>query len=216
MKTYGSSIIFVVLISLFHNCIMAQTGTQPEKLFNALQTKDLNNSLILVKNVSQVNYCGEGQLSLLMLASEDGYTEVCKILIDKGANLDLRDYEDETALLIASQRGRTEIVKLLLSKGAKLDLKDKEGETALMKASEKGHKDVCKILIDKGAKMDLQTNSGFTALMMASMNEKTEIVKLLLEKGARIDLKSKEGKTACDWTQNDTIKILFTTYKKKK
>jgi ankyrin repeat protein len=44
----------------------------------------------------------------------------------------------------------------------------------------------------------------------------TEIVKLLLEKGANTGLKSKGGKTAYDWTQNDTIKTLLTTYKKKK
>jgi ankyrin repeat protein len=103
-----------------------------------------------------------------------------------------------------------------LDKGAKLDLRDYDNETALMMASEKGHKDVCKILLDKGAKLDLQTNSGVTALMMASMNEMTEIVKLLLEKGANTGLKSKGGKTAYDWTQNDTIKTLLTTYKKKK
>ena len=216
MKTYGSTIIIAVLLLLFSNCIQAQSEAKAEKLFNALKAKDLNNALILVQNVDSVNYNGNGQLSLLMLASEDGYSEVCKILINKGAKLDLQDFYGETALLIASQRGRTEVVKVLLDKGAKLDLRDNDNETALMMASEKGHKDVCKILLDKGAKLDLQTNSGVTALMMASMNEMTEIVKLLLEKGANTGLKSKGGKTAYDWTQNDTIKTLLTTYKKKK
>ncbi len=216
MKTCGLTIIITVFPLLFSNCVQAQSEAQAEKLFNALNAKDLNNALILVQNVNSVNYNGNGQLNLLMLASENGYSEVCKILINKGAKLDLQDKFGETSLFIASQRGRTEVVKLLLDKGAKLDLQDNEGETALMMASEKGHKEVCKILIDKGAKLDLQTNGGVTALMMASMNGNTEIVKLLLEKGANTELKSKEGKTAYDWTHNDTIKTFFTTYKKKK
>jgi hypothetical protein len=60
-----------------------------------------------------------------------GRTEIVKLLVEKGAKLDIKNKDGDTALIDASSTGGTEIVKLLVEKGAKLDIKNKDGKTAL-------------------------------------------------------------------------------------
>jgi ankyrin repeat protein len=54
-----------------------------------------------------------------------------KLLIKKGADLNIVDQKKRTALHIASIKGFTEIVKLLIAAGANKDIKDEYDETAL-------------------------------------------------------------------------------------
>jgi phosphoribosylamine-glycine ligase len=81
VKTAGSIITIVLILSLFINDIQAQTDPQAEKLMTALIEKDFENALALVSAFDSVNYREEeGQYSLLMYAAEDGYTEDPDIL----------------------------------------------------------------------------------------------------------------------------------------
>ena len=50
-----------------------------------------------------------------------GRYDVCKLLIDNGADVSALDYADKTALFTAADRGQVEVVKLLLEKGANPD-----------------------------------------------------------------------------------------------
>lgn len=58
----------------------------------------------------------------LMEASANGNTEIVKMLLEKGADVDFFDKRGNTALMEASDNGHTAIVKLLLKKGADVDL----------------------------------------------------------------------------------------------
>ena len=59
-----------------------------------------------------------------------GYTEVAKKLIDKGADLNVRNSMGSTALIYAVTFDNPEISKLLLQNGADASLKDGRGNTA--------------------------------------------------------------------------------------
>jgi ankyrin repeat protein len=54
-----------------------------------------------------------------MAASGGGRTEMVKLLLDKGANVEARSDDGTTALQLAVSNGNTEVVKLLREKGAK-------------------------------------------------------------------------------------------------
>jgi uncharacterized protein len=215
MKTIALSTIIAVFLLLFAKGIQAQTETQSIKLMNALIEADCNNSNGIVNSVEDVDFAGQGNISLLMYGSLNGCTEVVKALLDKGAKIDGLDDDRWTALICASMKGHNEIIELLLDRGATLDWRDKEGFTALMIASQFGHSEVVKLLLERGAKIDLQMPTGITALIIASANGKTEVVKLLLEKGANAELKTIEGKTAYDYAANSEIKTLLSNYKNK-
>ena len=56
-----------------------------------------------------------------MGAAINGYSNVVKLLLTKGAEVNVRPFEDSLnpiALIGAAEEGHTEIVKLLLDKGA--------------------------------------------------------------------------------------------------
>ncbi|MEI0518875.1 ankyrin repeat domain-containing protein [Brachyspira murdochii] len=88
----------------------------------------------------------------LLEASKNNDLETLKALIENGADVNVKDDYNKTALMYASEKGHLEIVKYLLDKGADINAKDNYGKTALMYASEKGHSEVAKFLKSKGAK----------------------------------------------------------------
>ena len=69
-----------------------------------------------------------------MIASLRGQTEVVKMLLEKGADVNAKNTKGWTALMIASLRGQTEVVKNLLEKGADVNAKDEDGKSALKHA----------------------------------------------------------------------------------
>lgn len=141
------------------------------------------------------------KFTALMRAVE--YPEMVKLLLDKGALIDLQDewllwdgkpseHGGNTALML-SVKNYTESAKILLDKGAKLNVQNRRGETALMLSV--SNTETAKMLIDKGASLDIQTLGGETALMYAA-GKHTDVVKLLLDKGANIVIRQSTHKVS--------------------
>jgi len=95
----------------------------------------------------------EDAKTALMWGCYHGDDKLVKLLIDKGANLDLQDEDGWTALIWACCCNNIEIVKMLIAPksgiGAKLDLQDEDRWTALMYACE-----------------DIKNNIGIVAFML--------------------------------------------------
>ena len=80
-----------------------------------------------------------------------------KVLLEAGADPNLKDKYGKTALIWASAaEGHTEVVKVLLEAGADPNLKDEDGITALMGASTGGYTEVVKVLLEAGADPNLK------------------------------------------------------------
>ncbi len=133
--------------------------------------------------------------------------ECLQLLLEYGANPNVRDKCGRTALEIAIIWCMPEIVKLLLIHGADPNLKNSRGISPLMKMAMLGIRDARPIndklqiimhLIDAGAKIDAQTSDGKTALMYATGNSRIEIVELLVSSGASLSIKDNMGNKACD------------------
>ncbi|PVH90997.1 ankyrin, partial [Periconia macrospinosa] len=80
-----------------------------------------------------------------------------KLLLDKGADLEWKDYNTSwTPLLVAVENEHEGVVKLLLDKGGvSLESKNNEhGRTPLLWAARNGHEAVVKLLLDKGADLE--------------------------------------------------------------
>lgn len=133
--------------------------------------------------------------------------ECLHLLLEHGANPNLRDDRGRTALDIAILWCMPEIVKLLLIYGADPNLRDSKGMTPLMKAAILGIQDARPIddklqiimhLIDAGAEMDARSVDGKTALMYAVGNSRIEVAELLVSCGASLSIEDKMGNRACD------------------
>lgn len=135
----------------------------------------------------------------LIEASEGGFIDIAKFLIEAGADVNTIGYNDDTALLSATSLRRTNIIELLIDAGADINAQD-DSDTVLSNAASRGYTDIVEILIKLG--VNLNTQHGYdnnTSLMEASMRGYTKTVEQLLKGGADFTISNKEGKTALQY-----------------
>lgn len=88
----------------------------------------------------------------IIVAAQGGCTEIVKMLLQAGANIEHRNDQGENALISAAQEGHKEIVKMLLDAGANINQENADGETALDLAIRlKQKKDLLDLLLEHGA-----------------------------------------------------------------
>lgn len=90
-------------------------------------------------------------MQLLFQASK-GDEDGIKTLINQGADVNIADFDDRTALHVAACEGHARVVNLLLKEGANANARDRWGSTPLSDAKHYGNKEVCEILERAGAK----------------------------------------------------------------
>jgi ankyrin repeat protein len=94
------------------------------------------------------------------------YIDVVKILLQRGADVQIRNHLGDTPLLIAAFQGYSQIVAVLLGAGADMEKKN-FGEVALTLAVSKGHFPTVKLLLENGADINKLADDGKTALVKA-------------------------------------------------
>lgn len=107
---------------------------------------------------TQVDTKDDGERTLLSYASEKGYGDSVKLLIENGADIEAKDKSyGRTPLLWAAEGGHEGVVKLLVEKGANIKVKDEDGRTPLSWASGRVDENIVKLLHEK-----LEQLRGFT------------------------------------------------------
>ncbi len=112
--------------------------------------------------------------------SQNGHSDVVKMLVDKGAEVNEKNLKEVSVLMAASQNGHSDVVRILIDKGAEVNMLNNNGVTALIVASSNGRKEVVQVLLDHHADTSIQTRTGKTALDSAIENRYVEVVGLLL------------------------------------
>jgi ankyrin repeat protein len=149
----------------------------------------------------------------LIGAASDGDKKAIQALLKEGVNVNVRDWDDLTALIPAASSGHVEICKLLVSKGIDVNAKDKDGITALMEASIMGHQKVVEFLLEKGAEVNAAASSEVTALWLAASEGRVEVMTTLLAKDADATNARVDGITALMTASvggfSDAVKLLL-------
>lgn len=68
---------------------------------------------------------------------------------------------------------------------------------------------IARLLLDAGADVDGRGDGGFTALHSAAMNGDVELVELLLERGADVAVENAKGKRPADLASSDRVRTLL-------
>ena len=105
--------------------------------------------------------------ALLHVAAGFGHLEMVRVLLKRGASVDLPSSLGLTALMNAVGGGHPSILLVLLQHAANPDLQDKDGHTALMQAADKGQKACVQALLRAKANTELLDNNSYTALRCA-------------------------------------------------
>ncbi|XP_028401651.1 ankyrin repeat domain-containing protein 39-like [Dendronephthya gigantea] len=117
----------------------------------------------------------------LHYAARNGHLNVCKILLDYGANPNsLTRAGKASPLHRAAYSGHSNIVKTLIEHGGKLDLADVDGQTALHKAAQKSHIEIIQHLLKHKPSLSL-VKDNLKKLPIDYVPETNRDLQLLLE-----------------------------------
>ena len=156
---------------------------------------------LAVKHPQHVNAIS-GQYSFPLLAAlSEGHVEVAELLLEHGANVDVRNTTGETILLIAfleSQNNLVDVVRFLLKPGADVNARDDTLGSSLHLGF--SNLEVAQVLLEYNADVNSQDHNGRTPLhMLYAWNDNEDFVLnctlLLLKHGADVN-KRDEGNQA--------------------
>jgi ankyrin repeat protein len=157
------------------------------RLADALQNGDLPS---FKKRLSEDPKAGNlrafGGATPLMYAALHGDTESVSLLLEKGADPNVRNDSGATALMWATDDA--EKTRLLLERGAEVNAKSENGRTPLLIAADRfGSAPVVKLLLEKGADPSVKSSSIFgdiTPLTEAARAGDAEAMRMLIARGA--------------------------------
>ncbi|GAW21676.1 hypothetical protein ANO14919_111990 [Xylariales sp. No.14919] len=162
-------------------------------------------------DINEKDHHGQTPLSL---AAAMGHLDLCKALIDFGADVNNRDYVyGQTPLSLAAAHGHQKTVELLLHAGS--DHRNyTSGTPTLAMAIRSANLDIVRLLLESGAEINIaNVQTGETALSQAAALGHVPIVSLLLESGAEVDSWDKRGWTplhhAISQSQKKTVEVLI-------
>lgn len=167
----------------------------------------------------------------LMSAAWEGRAEICRLLIDKGSDVNARDVESGTALSLAARGGHSDVALMLLHANADPNIPETDGATILWLAVSNCSALVVEQVISRGVKfgptdenlwLDAIENrdAGVIAILLdhglspettyqdtkilahASMAGNVEVVKVLLDRGAKINGYGADNNTALGWAEH--------------
>ena len=128
--------------------------------------------------------------SLLRTALEKKHSEVAKLLLTSGSNVNGRyKHPCNTPLHLAALNSDIEIVQMLLDRGANIYAKNIHGNTPLHNALKSMEAKIIGMLLNHGANIDAANKSGMTPLHLAITHNSKEITTLLLSRGANVNAK---------------------------
>lgn len=142
--------------------------------------------------------------------------QIDKVLINKGADINLQNDMEDSPYLYAEAEERTEILREMLKKSQQdLIKQNRYGGNALIPAAEKGYIDNVKLLLEHGQEnINYQNNFGYTALIeVVGLRENNQVyqdmTRILLKYGSDKSIKDNSGRTTEDYAmQKNSIEIL--------
>ena len=127
---------------------------------------------------------GEYGRTCLTTAAHHGHLSICRLLIDKGAQVEANDSNGFTPLHWAANAGHVEIVRLLCDCGADVEARDITEWRPLHNAAWNGHISVVKELIEeRNARINSRDDGGRTALTWARQYNKPDVAAYLVLHG---------------------------------
>ena len=163
---------------------------------NALHIAAMNKDFDMIRTIVDAGasldttdyYRGEDDVRQRRVAlhytSAQGHGQATKLLLDRGASTDIKDFWGSTSLHMAAKFGDPITITHLLKAHASFDVQDQSGKTALLVAAQCGHHSVVEILIEAGSRLQTKDYGHNTALLLAIKARHHLVVEVLLKAGA--------------------------------
>ncbi|XP_041933228.1 histone-lysine N-methyltransferase EHMT2 isoform X1 [Alosa sapidissima] len=124
-------------------------------------------TLLLGTGQVDVNAQDSGGWTPIIWAAEHRHLDVIRALLDRGADVMLKDKEMNVCLHWASFAGSAEIAERILNAGCPLSSVNMHGDTPLHIAAREGYLDCVTLFLSRGADIDVMNREGDTPLSLA-------------------------------------------------
>jgi ankyrin repeat protein len=171
------------------------------RLHDAARVGDVDAIRVMLGQGQPIDAVDADGRTPVMVATVARQTEAVRVLVDAGADVDVRDNRLDNVFLYAGANGLLDNLRIANEAGADPALTNRFGGIALIPASERGHVEVVRYLLaESDVDVDHVNRLGWTALLEAIILSDggpahQEIVRLLLEAGADPDLADGDGVT---------------------
>ena len=118
---------------------------------------------------------------------------IVTMLLDHGADVQIRDELSRTALFETLDCHDLDVAVLLLDQGINLSSRDRKGNSVLHEAIRRGAFEHATLFIDQGIELTELNEEGLTPLHLAARHNHCRIVNDLLEKGADIEITDQQA-----------------------
>lgn len=171
------------------------------QLYNAAKSGDVEKVEDLIAHGVDVNQLPYQGTSAFAIACVYKHMDVIDVLLDAGADVDLRSRDGLTPLMEVISQSRNEhieVVQLLLNEGA--DMRAGMNDMSpLYYAIQHEKFPIISLLLRYGADVNQATDDFSTPLMIASLYGYTSLVKALLSYGADVRVKDTKGMSALSY-----------------
>jgi ankyrin repeat protein len=176
--------------------LAAKAALAVETLPDLVSAGEREAALELISGGADVNQLAVDGTTALHWAVYRKDLALVEMLLEEGANPNLRNEYGATPMTVASEHGDYPIMKALVDAGGDIEAPNSEGQTLLMAVARTGNIDTAGLLLDKGAAVNARESwGGQSALMWAAAQQQPAMIKLLLEHGADVDARGKDH----DW-----------------
>jgi ankyrin repeat protein len=144
-----------VVFSLMLGIAVGACGTQQDSVMCDVLAREgtagIEEARQMIKHGAFVNarFAKRNGATCLMVITS--VPEAVQMLLDSGADPNIRDFGNDTALRYAAGQGHVESVKILIRFGADVNNRSRQGVTPLSIAIERGHDEVARLLRSAGA-----------------------------------------------------------------
>jgi len=166
-----------------------------EDLITAINLDDLEEARKILKSGIIPNSSSGGRYSPLHVAAWAGRTEMTKMLINAGADINAREaLTGKTPIYNAFSY---DVIKMLIDAGADVNIQDTNDHNTVLH-NQLFHRDSLNLFLKTDFNLNLTNRMGWNVLHMHTAYGNYWHVDNLLEFGMDIDLENNNGKTALD------------------
>jgi ankyrin repeat protein len=150
----------------------------------------------------------------LMHAVWAGRLDVCRSLIDRGADVNASTQTGLNPLKLAAAHGDESVLRLLLSRGGNVDGPTSSGRTALMVACCAGNDELAAVLLQAGSNVNAKSIQGLTPMIDAASASPTtpqtlRLIQRLSDAGGDVNAADNDGSTPLmEATRNDSAQTV--------
>lgn len=147
----------------------------------------------------------------LILAAMKGSPSICKLLIDRGAQINHENKNGHNATKYASSKNHKDVLQVLLEHGGNVNAQDHIGETPVHRVASMENVECLRLLLEHATMpvlVNLQSKQGNTPLHLACEAVDAACALLLIDHGASADILNKAEQSPLDICKPHLRKVI--------